>query len=102
MGEFPKPSFISLILWISGRIAISNGLWSPGAGIMRINEGAKFLIETHRYQKILIYVREKTQGNNNKCLFMTLFFKKLKLHLATTNPSLDARIKGTILQLIDS
>ena len=59
MGEFPKPSFISLILWISGRIAISNGLWSPGAGIMRINEGAKFLIKTHRYQKILIYVREK-------------------------------------------
>ena len=47
----------SLILWILGIIAISNGLWSPGAGIMRINEGAKFLIKTHRYQKILIYVR---------------------------------------------
>ena len=38
----------------------------------------------------------------SQCLFMTLFFKKLKLHLATTNPSLDARIKGTILQLIDN
>ena len=30
---------IGLILCISVRIAISNGLWSPGAGIIRMNEG---------------------------------------------------------------
>ena len=45
------------ILCISLRIAISNGLWLQGAGILRMNEGAKFLIETNTYIKDFNFVK---------------------------------------------